>query len=884
MSSSKRPRICSEYYRQTKAGSSNTRRENLKKSKPQKKSDPEDPFMKGIDCGREKTANTTDSLDASLSRLTRNRDKTGRSPRIFLAAKRSCNRLNSRSKRSASEKGDAKCYVDAIPDEVLLLICSYLQERDLCRMGQTCSRLNTICQDGCLWRSLYTQIFDMKKPLVKTFEGVYIVGEPEDDSCWKKCVSSLYCAHHVSPTAVKQKKAYPSRFFGRNINYHETINEALEAVETNGVIVIHGGVYDEHLSITRPIDIIGAAFGETDGVVIQSSLSTVVSFSSGASCSFLGHLTLKNCPSSETEAFKSGCIEVVDECSPCVYNCKLTSHATEGATVYVHGKGARPTLSQCLISDSENVGIFVTDGAQGTYEDCEITNVKLAGVWVRNQASPVMRRNKVHHGRDVGFFIFDYGLGYYEGNDVYNNRIAGFEIRSGANPTVVGCRVHHGMTGGVYCHDDARGEFLENKIYSNTYAGVWITSQSNPTIKNNEIYGGQQGGVYVFGEGKGLIEGNNIHDNALAGIQIRTKSNPIVRCNRIHSGLHGGIYVHEEGMGLIEDNEINNNTLAGVWITTGSTPTLRHNRIHSGKQVGVYFYDGGSGVLEENEIFNHKYSGIQIRSGSNPCIRRNKIWGGQNGGVLVYNGGLGLLEENEIFDNAMAGVWIKTESNPVLRRNKIHHGREGGVCVFNCGKGVLENNDIFRNALTGVLISTASFPVLKCNRIFDGGAAGIEITNSAGGVLEGNEVFNNRFDGICLATGVKPQLSNNKVHGNRREVEKAIESCRCLFQVSGNTCFPMHDFYRCRTCGTSDGYAICVSCVKGCHDGHDLEFVRRDRFFCDCGAGSSGVLCKLISEKFWSLSSRAQVVRMVSGVDTEARGQEDIGNQAVCLS
>ena len=35
-----------------------------------------------------------------------------------------------------------------------------------------------------------------------------------------------------------------------------------------------------------------------------------------------------------------------------------------GATVYVHGRGARPTLSQCLITDSENVGIFVTDGAQ----------------------------------------------------------------------------------------------------------------------------------------------------------------------------------------------------------------------------------------------------------------------------------------------------------------------------------------------------------------------------------------------------------------------------------------------------------------------------------------------------------------------------------------
>ena len=44
--------------------------------------------------------------------------------------------------------------------------------------------------------------------------------------------------------------------------------------------------------------------------------------------------------------------------------CCFVSFLVAGATVYVHGRGARPTLSQCVISDSENVGIFVTDGAQ----------------------------------------------------------------------------------------------------------------------------------------------------------------------------------------------------------------------------------------------------------------------------------------------------------------------------------------------------------------------------------------------------------------------------------------------------------------------------------------------------------------------------------------
>jgi len=46
---------------------------------------------------------------------------------------------------------------------------------------------------------------------------------------------------------------------------------------------------------------------------------------------------------------------------------------------------------------------------QGTYEDNEISGNALAGVWVKNYASPVMRRSHVHHGRDVGIFVFDNG-------------------------------------------------------------------------------------------------------------------------------------------------------------------------------------------------------------------------------------------------------------------------------------------------------------------------------------------------------------------------------------------------------------------------------------------------------------------------------------------
>jgi len=67
-------------------------------------------------------------------------------------------------------------------------------------------------------RSLYSQVFDLKKPLIKTSEGVYIEEEPENDLCWKKCLSALYHAHHVHPAIVKQSKLNPGQCTGRKIN------------------------------------------------------------------------------------------------------------------------------------------------------------------------------------------------------------------------------------------------------------------------------------------------------------------------------------------------------------------------------------------------------------------------------------------------------------------------------------------------------------------------------------------------------------------------------------------------------------------------------------------------------------------------------------------
>uniref|UniRef100_A0A8C7ST45 F-box domain-containing protein n=1 Tax=Oncorhynchus mykiss TaxID=8022 RepID=A0A8C7ST45_ONCMY len=488
---------------------------------------------------------------------------------------------------------------EKLPDEVVLKIFSYLLEQDLCRAACVCKRFSELANDPILWKRLYMDVFEYTRPMMHPEAGKFFQINPEEyeqPNPWKESFQQLYKGAHVKTGFAEHFYSNPARYKGReNMLYYDTIEDALGGVQEahfDGLIFVHSGVYtDEWIYIESPITMIGAAPGKVaDKVIIENTRDSTFVFMEGSEDAYVGYMTIKFNPDDKSAQHHNAhhCLEITVNCSPSIDHCIIRSTCTVGSAVCVSGQGACPTIKHCNISDCENVGLYITDHAQGIYEDNEISNNALAGIWVKNHGNPIIRRNHIHHGRDVGVFTFDHGM------------------------------------------------FIENKIYANNFAGVQTLSIALSSLLFPTFYI-TCGGVYIFGDGRGLIEGNDIYGNALAGIQIRTNSCPIVRHNKIHDGQHGGIYVHEKGQGVIEENEVYSNTLAGVWVTTGSTPVLRRNRIHSGKQVGVYFYDNGHGVLEDNDIYNHMYSGVQIRTGSNPKIRRNKIWGGQNGGILVYN-------------------------------------------------------------------------------------------------------------------------------------------------------------------------------------------------------------------------------------------------------
>lgn len=325
-----------------------------------------------------------------------------------------------------------------IPDEVLLTIFSYLFEQDLCRLSLVCKRFNVISNDSELWKRLYQSVYEYDLPLFNPEVSKFTFVKPENSEFinpWKESFRQLYRGIHVR-AGYKEKK-----YKSRKIIYFDTIAAALEYPEdykqkhsqkvlrfdqydnnksssdvtTQPIIFLHSGHYkDDYLFIDTDVAWIGAAPGSNvaENVILERESSSTAMFVEGANQAYLGFMTLKFSPdnTSTVQHHKHYCLEIGENCSPTIDNCIIRSSSVVGAAVCVTGNGANPTIKNCDISECENVGLYVTNCAQGIYEHNEISKNALAGIWVKDYASPIMRENHIHHGRDVGIFTFENGM------------------------------------------------------------------------------------------------------------------------------------------------------------------------------------------------------------------------------------------------------------------------------------------------------------------------------------------------------------------------------------------------------------------------------------------------------------------------------------------
>ena len=79
------------------------------------------------------------------------------------------------------------------------------------------------------------------------------------------------------------------------------------------------------------------------------------------------------------------------------------------------------------------------------------------------------------------------------------------------------------------------------------------------------------------------------------------------------------------------------------------------------------------------------------------------------------------------------------------------------------------------------------------------------------------------------------------------DIDQCIRSGRCTYTVTAER-YAAQQYYQCRTCELVGGRGCCVSCARLCHAGHVVEGpIPSESFFCDCGAGVGGVVCRALT-------------------------------------
>jgi parallel beta-helix repeat protein len=279
-----------------------------------------------------------------------------------------------------------------------------------------------------------------------------------------------------------------------------TISEAIEAANPGSRILVLPGLYQEHVIIDKPLEIIGN--GEVGDIVVQANWGCTLQFR--AEKGLVAKLTLR----------------VMEE----------------------HG-----------LSSSVEIG-----QGQLRLEECDIGSQSMGGcVVIRGGADPRLRRNRIHSDRKggCGIVVCENAQGILEDNDIFD-LYAGVVTHTGGNPRLRHNRIHDSYQG-VLVYDHGRGTLEEdNHIFDNDI-GVEIKADGSLILHHNRIYKNRSKGVGI--EGKGELADNYISGSDWDGVVIYTGGIATLHRNHINGNGRCAILLYDGAEGTIEDNDLRGN-------------------------------------------------------------------------------------------------------------------------------------------------------------------------------------------------------------------------------------------------------------------------------------------------------------------------------------
>ncbi|MCU0850364.1 MAG: right-handed parallel beta-helix repeat-containing protein [Candidatus Thermoplasmatota archaeon] len=287
---------------------------------------------------------------------------------------------------------------------------------------------------------------------------------------------------------------------------YTTIQDAIDNASEGDTVFVYSGVYEEHILITKSIQLIGIQNSTTiiDGV----EWGTVVTIN--AKDTILKGFTIQNAKSDIQAA-----------------GIKISN--TENVSI-----------TENIIQNNPAIGIFLQgpDTKKITIIQNTIRNNSF-GIYIFNCPQSLIQANTINNNQE-GVYIVGSIASAIDSNTI-SNRGLGIHIENSYN-VLINRNWAVNNANGVYAFNSSDVVFSNNTIGWNRWYGLWTKDCSENTINQNEILGNVDVGLFLESSYDTTVSNNIVWDND-NGIYLKDSAGNLIQKNNLRNDKVNGCFV-----------------------------------------------------------------------------------------------------------------------------------------------------------------------------------------------------------------------------------------------------------------------------------------------------------------------------------------------------
>ncbi|SEF27731.1 Right handed beta helix region [Amycolatopsis pretoriensis] len=469
-------------------------------------------------------------------------------------------------------------------------------------------------------------------------------------------------------------------------NRYRTIGQALADAAEGVTILVAPGRYAENLTLTRAVTIAAENGPGTVQVVAETGAAVVSKAGSAA----LSGLTVRTADAdSPAVLVVHGQLELTE--------CDLS--ATSWVTVFVRDQG-NVLMRECEIRNAVGAGVVTTSPAGGVLDACRLTELGTSGIVVADDGALLVRFCTVSDVGGNGICLNGRGRLTVEDTVVSGAEKPAVAVEQQA--TMVASRLRVGDAGaiGFYLATTEHVVLEGCSVVKAGAEGVFVAEGCAPGLRDCSVSGARSSGLHLAGRAGGTVSGCTVSDvdgvgvavtdravtefdgltvsGCTTGVRVDANADPLFRRLRVLGSDGAAIEIDGGARSTAENVEIDGAGGLGLAVTGEARPSFTGLSVSRTAAAGVSVV-GAALILTDGAIDRAGAAGVHAGAGADVSLTRCRVQRSKSAGCQFDEGASGSVTESEFSGGAADGIRLDTGESVKIANCTVRDNHGSGV-------------------------------------------------------------------------------------------------------------------------------------------------------------------------------------------------------------